>query len=199
MQSITILSRFFCMQHPQKYCQKPTPEQLQAAYDAEIPDLIKPGLKVILAGINPSLYSGAIGKHFARPGNRFWPALHLGGWTSRQLSPWEDDELLASGVGITNLVARTTARADELSDEELREGRKLLEAKVKRYEIPCVAFVGITAYRIAYEDRQAKIGEQETRCGNAKVWVLPNPSGLNAHYQLADFGKLFRELRLAIE
>lgn len=185
------------MQHSQKHKQKPTAEQLLAAYNAEIPDLIQTGLKVVLVGINPSLYSGATGKHFARPGNRFWPALHLGGWTSRQLSPWEDDDLLATGVGITNLVARATARADELNDEELREGRKILEAKVQKYEIPWVAFVGITAYRIAYEDRKAKIGKQQTRCGHANVWVLPNPSGLNAHYQLADFGKLFGELREA--
>ena len=177
---------------------KPTREELLAAAGKSIPDVIAPGLKCLFCGINPGLYSGATGHHFARPGNRFWPALHRAGFTSRLLDPSEKRELLKSGYGITNLVARTTAAADELTGEELLAGRKRLEAKVRRYQPRAVAVLGIGAYRTAFGLPRAALRRQPESLAGAVLWVLPNPSGLNANHQLPDLVRLFRELRLAI-
>lgn len=176
---------------------KPNKEQLQAAYNTTIKDVLAPGLNVVFVGINPGLYSGATGHHFAKPGNRFWPALHLSGFTPRQLSPHEKEELLKLKLGVTNLVPRTTARADELSKEEIKTGAVALEKKVKRLVPRHVAFLGLTTYRIAMDVKAAAVGPQDTPFGGASVWLLPNPSGLNAHYQLPDLAKEFARLRKA--
>lgn len=173
---------------------KPTREELLAAAGKTIPDVIAPHLQVLFCGINPGLYSGATGHHFARPGNRFWPALAGAGFTARLLAPWEELELPRYGCGVTNLVARATASAEELSSEELIRGRRKLEAKVKRYA-PCfVAMLGISAYRQAFERPKATPGKQPESLGPAALWVLPNPSGLNAHHQLPELIRLFRAL-----
>ena len=152
---------------------------------------------MLFVGINPGLYSGAVGHHFARPGNRFWPALELSGFTEGRLSPFEERKLLDRGLGITNVVPRTTARADELSHDELLHGAKRLASKVRRYRPAFVAVLGLTAYRAAFERPQAKLGLQPETLSGAKLWVLPNPSGLNAHHQLPDLARLFRRLRRA--
>jgi TDG/mug DNA glycosylase family protein len=157
--------------------------------------VIGPGLSVLFVGINPGLYSAATGHHFARPGNRFWPALHLSGFTDRQLHPSEQDELLKSGYGVTNLVNRATATADELNPGEFVAGRKRLAAKVRRYRPRSVAFLGVGAYCHAFSIKQALVGRQQQEFEGAEVWVLPNPSGLNANYQLPELVKLFRSLR----
>jgi double-stranded uracil-DNA glycosylase len=174
---------------------RPTPADLRAARSKTIHDVIAPGLDVLFCGINPGLYSGATGQHFARPGNRFWPALHAGGFTSRRLQPWERDALLAAGCGITNLVTRTTATADELDDDELRAGRRRLERKVRRFRPRVVAVVGIGAYRVAFDRPRAGLGRQPEELAGAIAWVLPNTSGLNANHQAADFARAFRALR----
>jgi double-stranded uracil-DNA glycosylase len=176
---------------------KPTSAELLAAAGKTIPDVIAPGLSVLFCGINPSLYSGATGHHFARPGNRFWPTLHGAGFTDRRLAPWENSELLRHGCGVTNLVARATASADELTAEELVAGRSRLLAKVKRYSPRFVAVLGVTAYRGAFERPKATLGLQSESLGDVALWVLPNPSGLNAHHQLKDLIVLFRALREA--
>jgi len=175
----------------------PTPKQLAAARNKRIPDVIATGLKILFVGINPGLYSAAIGHHFGRPGNRFWPALHRAGFTERELSPFEDRNLLDYGCGITNLAGRATASADELTVEELRASARRLQRAIRRYRPRIAAFVGVTAYRMAFDRRQAKIGLQEEGIGESALWVLPNPSGLNAHYQLADFVRMFGDLRRA--
>jgi TDG/mug DNA glycosylase family protein len=162
----------------------PTRADLLAARGRGLPDVLGPGLAVVLCGINPGLYSAATGHHFARPGNRFWPALHRGGLTPRQLAPAEQAELLSYGLGITNLVDRATARADELTAEDLRAGAALLAGKVRRFRVGCVAVLGVTAYRTAFGRPQATVGRQEAFIAGARAWVLPNPSGLNAHYTL---------------
>jgi TDG/mug DNA glycosylase family protein len=177
---------------------RPTREQLLAAADKTVPDLIAPNLKVLFAGINPGLYTAAIGHHFGRPGNRFWPALHAAGFTPRTFSPFEERELLPLGYGITNVVPRATAAADELSDDEIRAGGKELVAKVKRYKSQVLAILGVGAYRVAFDRPKAKVGPQEEMIGPTRIWVLPNPSGLNAHYQSADLAKVFRSLRDAV-
>lgn len=174
---------------------KPTRADLLAAKDKTIKDVIAPGLRVLFCGINPGLYSGATGHHFARPGNRFWPTIHQAGFTPRQLSPAEERELLTLGYGITNLVARTTATADELSAEELLAGYKRLERKVKRYGPQVLAVLGIGAYRLAFREPKATLGSQERSITNTSIWVLPNPSGLNAHYQLSALVEQFQRLR----
>lgn len=174
---------------------KPTRADLLAAKDKTIRDVIAPGLRVLFCGINPGLYSGATGHHFARPGNRFWPTIHQAGFTPRLLSPAEERELLPLGYGITNLVARTTATADELSKDELLTGRLRLSRKVKRYQPRMLAVLGIGAYRLAFQEPKAVLGLQERSIGNASIWVLPNPSGLNAHYQLLALVEQFRKLR----
>ncbi len=178
---------------------KPTRADLLAAKNKTIRDVIAPDLRVLFCGINPGLYSGATGHHFARPGNRFWPTLYQAGFTQRLLTPAEERELLVSGYGITNLVARATATADELSAEELRAGRRRLESKVKRYQPQVVAVLGIGAYRTAFAQKVVALGPQPERLASSLVWVLPNPSGLNAHYQLADLAAHFQVLRKAVE
>ncbi len=158
-------------------------------------DVIADDLDVLFVGINPGLVSGATGHHFARPGNRFWPALHRAGLTDRQLAPGEQRELLAAGIGITNLVGRTTARADELSADELRAGARRLERLIRRRRPRRVAVLGVTAYRTAFERPKASLGPQPEPLAGAELWVLPNPSGLNAHYQLPALAAAFEELR----
>jgi double-stranded uracil-DNA glycosylase len=158
-------------------------------------DVIAPGLDVLFCGINPGLYSAAVGHHFARPGNRFWPALHAGGFTDRVLSPAEGRLLLTSGYGLTNLVGRTTAAASELSVSELVTGGSLLEEKVRRYKPRWLAILGIGAFRTAFGNPRAALGQQEQRLAGARVWLLPSPSGLNAHHQPGHLAALFRELR----
>lgn len=169
---------------------------LEAARNATIPDIVAPGVRVLFCGINPGLYSGATGHHFARPGNRFWQALHASGFTPRRFKPAEQAEILPLGLGITNLVARTTARADELTSAELRAGAAVLEDKIARYRPRWLAVVGITAYRTAFGRPKATVGRQQQRIGDTEVWVLPNPSGLNAHWTpatlAAEFGRLHR-------
>ena len=178
---------------------KPTKEEVQAAAGKTVPDVIAPGLRLLFCGINPGLYSGAVGRHFARPGNRFWPTLHRAGFTDRQLSPFEEHELLKSGYGITNIVARATATAAELSSEELVRGGRALRAKLKKYRPAFVAVIGVGAYRTAFGRPKAAVGRQEEKLEAATLWVLPNPSGLNANYQLDELARLFRELREAVE
>jgi len=173
---------------------RPSRDDLCAAVGRTIRDVIAPGLEVLFCGINPGLYSGATGHHFAGPGNRFWPALHQGGFTPRRLYPWEERELLRYGCGITNLVARTTATGSEVTSEELRAGRTRLASLVRRYRPRVVAIVGIGAHRVAFDRPRATVGEQPERLAVALLWVLPNPSGLNAHYQAGDFARLFRAL-----
>ncbi|WP_199440830.1 G/U mismatch-specific DNA glycosylase [Umezawaea beigongshangensis] len=176
----------------------PTRDQLAEAKNLTLPDVVGPGLDVLFCGINPGLYSAATGHHFGRPGNRFWPALHLGGFTPRQFEPSEQDLLPELGLGITNLVARATARADELSDEELRAGGKRLVALALEHRPRAVAVVGVTAYRAAFGRKHAKVGPQQERVGESPLWVLPNPSGLNAHYGREALGAEFRALREAL-
>jgi len=175
----------------------PSIADLKAATGKSIRDLIASDLDVLFCGINPGLYSAATGHHFARPGNRFWPALHAAGFTPRQLHPSEERELLAHGCGITNLVARATVAADELDGEELRDGRIRLERKVRRYRPRYVAVVGIGAYRVGFDRPRAGLGAQPEQLGGAVVWVLPNTSGLNANHRPADFARAFSELRRA--
>jgi TDG/mug DNA glycosylase family protein len=171
---------------------------LEAARSRTIPDVIAPGLRVLFSGINPGLVSALTGHHFARPGNRFWPALHRSGFTPRQLLPAEQDELLSLGLGITNFAARATARADELSRAEILEGGRLLQEKVRRFAPEWLAVLGVTAYRTAFEEPKAVIGPQQKTFGETRVWVLPNPSGLNAHYTPAALAEEFGRLREAL-
>lgn len=178
---------------------KPTKAQLIAAEGKTVRDVIAPGLRILFCGINPGLYTAAVGHHFARPGNRFWPALFAAGFTDRLLSPFDEHELLELGFGVTNVVMRATATADQLSRAELTEGGKRLAAKIKRYQPEFLAVLGVGAYRAAFGNAKAIIGEQETTIGKTRVWVLPNPSGLNAHYQPKDLARLFRELKNAVE
>jgi TDG/mug DNA glycosylase family protein len=178
---------------------RPTPDELRAAAGRAIPDVIAPDLRVLFVGINPGLYSGATGRHFARPGNRFWPTIHRAGLTPRQLRPDEPDELLALGIGITNLVNRTTATAAELTADELRAGAARLRSIVRRERPRVVAILALTAYRTAFERPMATVGRQPGGLEGAELWVLPNPSGLNAHYQLPELTALFAGLRPALE
>lgn len=176
---------------------KPTKADLLAAAAKTVPDVIAPDLKILFCGINPGLYTAAVGHHFARPGNRFWPALHAGGFTERVLSPYDEAELLALGYGITNVVARASATATELTAVEYIEGGRILTAKIAQYRPRFLAILGIGAYRTAFNRPKAVMGRQTEQIGNTIVWILPNPSGLNANYQLNDLARLFAELRLA--
>jgi double-stranded uracil-DNA glycosylase len=176
---------------------KPTREQLAAAEGKTLPDIIAPNLAVLFCGINPGLYTAAVQQHFGRPGNRFWPTLYKAGFTPRLFHPSEQHELLKLGFGITNVVARATAAADALSSEELVEGGKILERKVRRYKPRYLAIVGIGAYRTAFARPKAKMGLQEETVGETRIWVLPNPSGLNANYRPAELVELYAELRAA--
>ncbi|MEJ7891109.1 MAG: G/U mismatch-specific DNA glycosylase [Solirubrobacteraceae bacterium] len=157
--------------------------------------MVGPGLRVLFVGINPSLRSGEVGHHFARPGNRFWPTLHAAGFTPRRLAPEEDGLLPSFGVGVTNIAARATRAATDLDDDELRAGAARLQRTVAEHQPRLVAIVGVTAYRIAFENRRASWGLQDEAIGGRPVWILPNPSGLNAHYKPADFARLYGEVR----
>jgi TDG/mug DNA glycosylase family protein len=176
----------------------PSKAELAAAYGQTLPDVIALNLDVLFCGINPGLYTAAVQQHFGRPGNRFWPTLHRSGFTPRLFAPSEQRELLTLGIGITNVVARATAAADELTREELMEGGKILARKVKRYKPRFLAIVGMGAYRTAFDRPKAKMGLQEETIGATKIWVLPNPSGLNANYQAEQLAELFGELRRAL-
>jgi TDG/mug DNA glycosylase family protein len=173
----------------------PTREELESARHRLLPDVAAPGLRVLFSGINPGLLSAFTGHHFARPGNRFWPALHRSGFTPRLLLPAEQAELLPLGLGITNVCARATARADELSRSEMVEGGRLLREKVLRLDPAWLAVVGVTAYRVAFASPRAVVGPQPLVIGSTRVWVLPNPSGLNAHYQADALAAEFARLR----
>ena len=175
----------------------PTRAELLAYEGRTLPDVIAPGLRVLFCGINPGLYTAWAGHHFARPGNRFWPALHRSGFTTRQLEPREQGELLSLGLGITNVVARATATAAELSPAELRTGGEALRRTVEHQAPAYLAVLGVMAYRSAFGEPHASIGEQARRVGATTVWVLPNPSGLNAHYTPDALATLFAELRIA--
>ncbi|KAA6220186.1 G/U mismatch-specific DNA glycosylase [Streptomyces filamentosus] len=174
-----------------------TREELEAARDRVVTDVAEGGLAVLFCGINPGLMTAATGHHFARPGNRFWPVLHRSGFTPRLLRPDEQDELLSYGLGITNVVARPTARADELSREEYVEGGRLLTAKVLRLKPRWLAVVGVTAYRTAFGEPKAAIGPQERTIGETRIWALPNPSGLNAHWTAETMAEEYARLRVA--
>jgi TDG/mug DNA glycosylase family protein len=180
----------------------PTATELEAAYGKNVPDLIGPELRVLFCGINPSLYSAAVGHHFARPGNRFYKTLHQAGFTRRLLKPHEEQELLRAGFGITNLISRATASANELDADEYRRGAIVLKRKLKRHRPELIAFVGISAYRIACGNPATSVGPQRESFGGTRTWVLPNPSGLNAHYQLSGLVDLYtglaREIGMAI-
>lgn len=176
---------------------KPTQAEIAAARGRTIPDLVAPGLRVLFAGINPSLYSAATGHHFARPGNRFWPALHQSGFTSRQFRPAEQPLLIGLGLGITNVVARATARADELGAAELRAGGKALAELASSLTVTWLAILGVTAYRTAFGAPRAVVGPQPELVGSTRVWILPNPSGLNASWSAPRLAAAFRELREA--
>jgi TDG/mug DNA glycosylase family protein len=174
---------------------RPTQAELAAAASLTIPDVVGPGLRVLFSGINPGLYSAATGHHFARPGNRFWPALHRSGFTERQLRPADQDLLPALGLGITNVVARATARADELTAAELRAGGQLLLDLAGRVDARWLAVLGVTAFRTAFGQPRAVVGPQQERLSGVRVWILPNPSGLNAHWSAADLAAEFASLR----
>jgi double-stranded uracil-DNA glycosylase len=177
----------------------PTRSELLADEGRTLPDVIAPGLRVLFCGINPGLYTAWAGHHFARPGNRFWPTLHRSGFTPRLFEPREQDELLTLGLGITNVVARASATAAELSAAELRAGGELLRGTVEQQAPSYLAVLGVTAYRSAFGERRATLGEQPHQIAATTVWVLPNPSGLNAHYQLDALAELFAELRVAAD
>ena len=174
---------------------KPTKAELAAAVSLTVPDIIASGLRVLFCGINPGLYTAAIGHHFGRPGNRFWPALHGAGFTPRLFAPWDERELIALGIGITNMVERTTATAVELSADEYVAGGQRLADMVMHNQPRVVAFLGIGAYRSAFGRPKAILGLQAARIGGSALWLLPSPSGLNANHQLADLVELVRELR----
>jgi double-stranded uracil-DNA glycosylase len=179
-----------------------TPAGPEDARDRTVPDLLPgpedPPLSVLFCGINPSLLTASTGHHFARPGNRFWPALHGGGFTPRLLRPAEQAELRALGLGITNVVPRATARADELAREEYVAGGERLRALVAEVRPAWLAVVGIGAYRAAFAAPRAGVGEQPLRLAGTRVWVLPNPSGLNAHWQLPELVAEFARLRRSV-
>lgn len=178
---------------------RPTPAEIRAAAGKTVPDVIAPGLRLWFVGINPGLYSAAVGHHFARPGNRFWPALYAAGFTPRLFSPYEERELLSCGYGITNISPRATAAAAELSAAELAEGAQALEQKVRRCRPRLLAFLGMGAYRKTFGRPKADIGLQAETIGGAPVWLLPNPSGLNANYRPEELARLLRELRGRLE
>ncbi len=176
---------------------KPTPAEIQAAFGKTVRDVTAPGLRVLFCGINPGLYTAAIGHHFGRPGNRFWPALFAAGITPRLFSPYDERALLPLGYGITNVVARATAGENDLNPAELAAGGLRLARKVRRLRPRCLAVLGVGAYRAAFARPKAQLGRQPETIGDTVLWVLPNPSGLNAHYQPEALARLFGELRAA--
>jgi TDG/mug DNA glycosylase family protein len=182
-----------------KETRPPSRAELAAAAGKRVPDVVAPDLAVIFCGINPGLWSAAVGHHFARPGNRFWKVLHVAGFTDELLAPSEERRLLVVGVGVTNLVSRATASADELGRDELRRGRRNLERKAQRWRPGVIAFLGLTAYRTAFDRPAAVVGEQEEQLGSIRLWLLPNPSGAQAFYQLDAMVRSFRSLRRAVE
>ncbi|GIG61434.1 mismatch-specific DNA-glycosylase [Longispora fulva] len=177
---------------------KPSPAQVAAAAGRTIPDVIGPGLDVLFCGINPGLWSAAVGHHFARPGNRFWPALHRSGFTPHQLDPADSATLPEYRLGLTDLVARASARADEVTYEELVLGGKALVTKLETHRPTWLAVLGVGAYRWAFGTPAAMVGPQPEPLGETRVWVLPNPSGLNAHYTLDRLAEEFGRLRAAL-
>jgi TDG/mug DNA glycosylase family protein len=178
---------------------KPTRQQILSAEGKTVRDVIAPGLGVLFCGINPGLYTAAVGHHFARPGNRFWPTLYAAGFTQRLLSPFEELELLRNGYGVTNVVPRATATADLLTKEELLKGGRRLRAKIRRYRPGVLAILGLGAYRTAFNQPRTSAGRQEEMIGDTILWVLPNPSGLNANYQREELARLFSELKVAAD
>ena len=179
---------------------KPTKEQVRAARGKSVPDVIAPELKVLFCGINPGLYTAAVGHHFARPGNRFWPAIHQAGFTPRQFSPFEEKELLNYGYGIINIVEHATARADELTAEELARGGAVLEDKVRTFKPLFSAILGFGAYRLAFRRPKTLPGPQPEKLGGiSSAWVLPNPSGLTANYQMIDLVRMLIELKTSVD
>jgi TDG/mug DNA glycosylase family protein len=177
---------------------RPTASELAAARGRTVKDLIAPDLGVLFCGINPSLYTAAVGHHFARPGNRFWKTIHAAGFTERLLHPSEQHELLARGIGLTNVVARASASADELTTDDYRRGSVLLARKLRRFRPRVLGFLGIGAYRIAARAPAATVGHQAARFAGVDVWVLPNPSGLNAHYRLDALVECYAALARAV-
>lgn len=180
----------------QEFHSKPTKSEILAASGKTVPDVIAPNLKVLFCGINPGLYTAAIGHHFGRPGNRFWPALYKSGFTNRLLSPYEERELLKSGYGITNIFDYATAAADEISPDELKKGAEQLKLKILTYRPKILAVLGIGAYKTAFNKQKANLGRQEEKISETIIWILPNPSGLNAHYDLEGLTRLFMELKI---
>lgn len=178
---------------------KPTQADLLAAYGTTVPDILAANLNILFCGINPSVYSAAVGHHFARPGNRFWKTLHLAGFTDRLLPPAEDTTLLQFGYGVTNIADRATARADELDPAELVQGWQQLTTKLEHYRPRFLAILGVSAYRVACKQPRAKIGQQPERLHQTMIWVLPNPSGLNAHYQIDGLVQAYQELLIATQ
>jgi double-stranded uracil-DNA glycosylase len=179
--------------------QAPSRAELLAAAGRRVPDVVAPGLDVIFCGINPGLWSAAVGHHFARPGNRFWKVLQAAGFTEELVSPSDERSLLQDGVGVTNLVSRATASAAELDSDELRRGGRNLARKVRRLRPGIVAFLGLIAYRSAFDRPGASVGEQAERLGGARLWLLPNPSGAQAHYQPDEMVSALRALREEIQ
>ncbi len=174
---------------------RPAKADLEAARRKTVKDVIGPGLDVLFVGINPGLYTAAIGHHFGRPGNRFWPALNASGLLRSKLTPYDSRRLLKSNIGITNIVRRATAAASELTIPELRRGAKRLTRLVARYKPEQVAFLGLGLYRDAFDRPAAQVGLQRERLGESLLWVFPNPSGLNAHFQVPDYARMFRRLK----
>ena len=176
---------------------RPTKDELASAYGGAVPDLVAPGLRVLLCGINPSLWSAYSGHHFGNPANRLWPVLHLAGFTDRRLHPSESHELLARGIGVTNFVNRATATAAEITDDEVRAARARVETTVLRWAPRYVAFLGLSAYRVCFGRRTAGVGPQPETIGETRIWLLPNPSGLNASWQLPRLAEAYGALREA--
>ena len=176
----------------------PTRAELLACEGRTLAPVVRRDLDVLFCGINPGLYTAWAGHHFARPGNRFWPCLAASGFTPRLLAPHEEADLLDLGLGITNVVNRATATAAELSRAELQQGGTRLVAFVRRWRPAYLAVLGVTAYRAAFEEPKATLGEQPRRIGSTRLWVLPNPSGLNAHYQPPALAAMFAELRAVV-
>jgi len=177
---------------------RPTKAQLEAATRKKVPDLVRPDLDVLFCGINPGRYSAAVGHHFAGPSNLFWRTLFAAGFTPRRFSPFEDAQLLPLGFGITNFVARASASADELHPDELRAGARTLIRKLRRLTPRFVAFVGLQAYRTAFDRPKAQVGLQPETIGPSRLWLLPNPSGLNAHHQPPGLQQMFADLLSAV-
>jgi len=178
---------------------RPTREQQLRAIRRRVPDVIAPGLDVLFCGINPGLYSAAVGHHFAGPGNLFWQTLYTTGFTPRLLTSFDEEEMLALKYGITNLIARATASAEDVEREELRAGARNLHRKVSKFKPRFVAICGLVAYRVGFERNKAVVGLQKERMGSSSIWLLPNPSGLNAFHQPAVLNQMFEDFRLALD